>query len=142
MLEYFSNNTTLTLGAANQETVIPFLTRKLQKGNSVVMSGSTACINCCGIYNIDVGASFSASTAADITFTLYADGVAQTQRTVSIATIDDFYSVNFGTYVTKKDNNTCNPCTSATNVYVTAKASVADVALTLETADIQVYKAR
>ena len=144
MLEYYSKNATVTLAAANQETVVPFNTRSLQKGKSVVMSGNSADINCCGVYNVNVGACFSAGTVADVTFRLYVDNVAQPQaeRTVSAATVDDFYTVDFSTYVTKQDNNcNCNPCTAPTNVYVTVSASVADVALTFETTDMQVYKA-
>ena len=143
MLEYFSKNITVALGAANAQSILPFNTRKIQKGSSVIMSGNNAEINECGVYNVNCGVSFSASVAGDITFILFVDGVAQpqTERTVTAA-VGDTYSVDFSTYVTKQGNNCrCNPCSAPTSVYVAVSASVADTDLTVETSDIQIYKA-
>ena len=144
MLEYFSKNVNMTLGAADTETNVPFNTRHVQKGSNVQMSGNSAEINCCGLYNANVGICFSGSAASDVTFKLYVDNVAQPQatRTVSIATADDFYTVDFSTYIQKRGNNTNCPCTSPTSVYVTVSSSVADLDLTLQTTDIQIYRAR
>lgn len=143
MIEYFSKNASITLGVANTETIVPFSTNHLSKGNCVVMSGNSAEVNQCGIYDVNVGLSFSAGTTADLTFKLYVDNVAQPQaeRVVSVSTVDDYYTVDFSTYFTKGNNNCkCNPCTSPTNVYITVSASVADVEITFVTTDIQVYK--
>lgn len=144
MLEYFSKNNTVTLGAAGAESVVPFSNRHLQKGTTAEMSGNTVDLNCCGLYDVSIGLSVSSATAADLTFVLYVDNVAQpqTQRTISAATIDDYYTVDISTYVQKQGNNTACPCTSATNVYLAVSASVADAVLTFETTDIQVYKVR
>lgn len=143
MLEYFSKNITVTLGAANAQTTLPFNTREIQKGDCVVMTGNNAEINRCGVYNVNCGVSFSPSAVGDITFILVVDGLAQpeTERTVTVAA-GDSYTVDFSTYVTKQGNNCqCNPCSAPTSVYVAVSASVADMVLSVQTADIQIYKA-
>lgn len=143
MIEYFSKNTQVSLGAANAQSIVPFNTSKIQKGNDIVMSGNSAEINSCGVYNVDCDISFGASAAADITFILVVDGVAQpqTEQTVTAA-VDNNYSTSFSTYVTKQGNNCrCNPCSAPTSVYVAVSASVADIDLTIQTSDIQIYKA-
>ena len=136
MLEFYSKNAAVNLSAANQETIVPFTTRTLQKGNCATMSGNTVDLNSCGVYSVNAGLCFQGSAASDVTFKLYVDNVAQPQaeKTVSIATIDDYYTVDLSNYVPK--NCACNP----TNVYITVSASVADLSLTFETTDIQVYR--
>lgn len=144
MLEYFSKNNTLTLGTADVESTVPFNSRHIQKGCTAVMSGDSAEINKCGVYDVRCDVCFSASTTADVTMVLYVDNVRQpqTERTVSVSTVDDFYTMNFETYVQKNDNNCgCNVCTSPTDLRVAISASVADVVLTFETTDIQIYRA-
>lgn len=143
MLEYFSKNVTINTGAIDAQSIVPFSTSKIQKGNNVVMSGNSAEINCCGVYNVNFGITFSPSAVGDITFALVVDGVTQpqTQRTVTVAA-GDSYTVDFSTYVVKQGNNCrCNPCSMPTNVYVAVSASAADVDLAVETSDIQIYKA-
>lgn len=142
MLEYFSKNTTLNLATVDAESIIPFSTQKIQKGNCVVMSGNSAEVNQCGVYNVNVGLCFNASVAGDLTFEMYVNGVQQPQaeRIVSV-TADDYFTVDLSTYVTKQDNNTCCPCTAPTSVYFTVSSSVADNDVAFTTTDIQVYKA-
>lgn len=143
MLEYFSKNTAITLGAVGVESIVPFSNQHLLKGCGTAMSGNSLQINKCGIYDIDCDLSFSADIASTLTFTLYVDGVAQPQ-TVSSETItaaDNSRSVHLSTYVTKQDNNCrCNPCTAPTNIYLTVSSSVADTVVTFDTTNIKAYK--
>lgn len=144
MLEYFSKNATVQLGAIGAESEVPFTTQKLAKGCNASISGNSVQINKCGVYNVDCDLCFEASAAADITFVLYVDGVAQpqTEMTVSVSGADVFVTTHLNTYVTKQDNNCrCNPCSAPTNVYLAVSSSVADVDVAFETTNITVYKA-
>ena len=143
MLEYFSKNATIELGGIGAESIVPFNNQRLLKGCTTIMSGNTAQINKCGVYEVEYDLCFEASAAADITFTLYVDGVAQPQsvRTVSVSGADVFVTTHLSTYVPKQDNNCrCNPCTAPTNIYLSVSASVADTEVNFVTTDIQVYK--
>ena len=143
MIEYYSKNTSIELGAIGAESIVPFSIQKLSKGCTVAMSGNSAQINKCGIYNVDCNVCFEASAAADITFVLYVDGTPQpqTETTVSVSGADVFVTADISTYVTKQDNNCkCNPCTSPTNVYLAVSSSVADTEVSFKTTDIQIYK--
>lgn len=143
MLEYFSTNNTISLGAINAESVVPFTNQKLLKGCTAVMSGNTAQLNNCGVYDVDIDLCFEASAACNLTFTLYVDGIAQPQsiRTITIGGADEFSTTHISTYVTKQDNNCrCNMCTAPTNIYLAVSASVADIDVGFTTTDIQVYK--
>ena len=144
MLEYYSKNNTLTLGAVNAESIVPFTIQRILKGCSENMSGNSAQLNKCGVYNVDCDVCFSAGAAADLTFILYVNGVAQpqTETTISVGAADDFYAARISTYVSKGDNNCrCNPCTSPTSVYLAVSSSVADTEVTFKTTDIKIYKA-
>lgn len=143
MLEYFSKNTTVALGAIGVESIVPFSNQKLLKGCNTTLSGNSVQINKCGVYNVDCDLCFEVSAASDITFVLYVDGIAQpqTEMTVTLSGANVFETVHVNTYVTKQDNNCkCNPCTAPTNVYLAVSASVADVDVAFETTNIQVYK--
>lgn len=143
MLEYFSKNTTLALGAIGAESIVPFTNQKLLKGCNTIMSGNTVQLNKCGVYNIDCDLCFEASAAADLTFVLYVNGVAQpqTEMTVSISDANVLETTHINTYVTKQDNDCrCNPCTTPTNIYLAVSSSVADVDVAFETTNIQAYK--
>ena len=143
MLEYFSTNATITLGAADTESIVPFQNQKILKGCTAAMSGNSVQLNKCGVYDIDCDLCFAVSAACDLTFTVYVDGIAQPQsvRTVTVADADTFCTTHIATYVTKQDDNCrCNLCTAPTNVYVAVSASVADIDVTLKTSDIQVFK--
>lgn len=143
MLEYFSKNATVSLGAIDAESTVPFQNQKLLKGCTTVMAGDSVQMNKCGVYDVDCDLCFEASAACDLTFTLYVNGVAQPQtvRTVTIAAADTFCTTHIDTYVSKQDDNCrCNPCTSPTNVYLAVSASVADIDVSFVSTDIQVYK--
>lgn len=143
MLEYFSTNVNVGLGAIDSESIVPFSNQKLVKGCTTVMSGNTIQINKCGVYEIDCDLCFEVGAAADLTFKVYVDGVAQPQtvRTVSLSGTGVNETTHISTYVTKQDNNCrCNPCSAPTSVYVTVSSSVADTDVEFVTTDIQAYK--
>ena len=143
MLEYFSKNTSVELGAIGAESIVPFANQKILKGCTATMSGNTVQINKCGIYDMDCDVCFETSAAGDVTFILYVDGVAQpqTETTVTVSAVNTFVTAHISTYVSKQDNNCrCNPCTTPTNIYLAVSASVADLEVAFETTDIQVFK--
>lgn len=143
MLEYYSTNANIELGAIDAESVVPFTNQRIVKGCTTTMSGNTVQISKCGVYEVDCDLCFEASAAADITFKVYVDGVAQPQtlRTVSVSGADTFCTTHISTYVSKQGNDCrCNPCTTPTNVYVAVSSSAADTEVNFVTADIQVYK--
>ena len=144
MLEYFSKNVSLTLGAIDAESIVPFSTQRILKGCCESMSGNSAQLNKCGVYNVDCDVCFETDVTSDITFRLYVDGVAQpqTETTVTVSGADVFRTAHISTYVPKQDNNCrCNPCTAPTNVYLAVSSSEADTTVAFKTTDIQVYKA-
>ena len=143
MLEYFSKNAAITLGAIGAESVVPFTNQNILKGCSSKMSGNTVQLNKGGIYNIDCDLCFEVGAATTLTFVLYVDGVAQpqTQFSVSVSGADVLETAHISTYVAKQDNNCqCNPCTAPTNVYLAISSSTAATEVTFQTTDIQVYK--
>ena len=143
MLEYFSKNANIELGAIGAESIVPFSNQRLLKGCTAAMSGNSAQINKCGVYDIECDLCFEVSAACNLTFVLYADGVAQpqTETTVTLSDADVFSTASINTYVTKQDNNCkCNPCTAPTNIYLAVSSSVADTEVSFQTTDIKVYK--
>ena len=144
MLEYFSKNANIELGAIGAESIVPFSNQRLLKGCTASMNGNSIQINKCGVYGVDCDVCFETSAACDITLTLYVDGVAQPQATFTstVAATDTFVTSHISTYVTKQDNNCrCNPCTTPTNIYLAVSSSVADTEVSFQTTDIKVYKA-
>ena len=141
MIEYYSKNQVLPL-TESQATNVPFAVRKLQKGCTIVMSGDSAQIQKCGVYYVEFDASFTASAATNLIFTLYVDGVAQPEstQTVTVSATDTYCTSHFSTYVQKRDNNcNCNPCTAPTSIYVTVTPS-ATANVTFETTKLLAYK--
>ncbi len=143
MLEYFSKNAVIQLGAVGVETTIPFTNQHLLKGCGSVMSGNTVQINKCGVYDVSCDLCVSANNISNLEIKLYVDGVVQPQTDVitSISVADNYSTVHIDTYITKQnDNCKCNPCSSPTTVYLTISSSVADTIVTIQTSDNNVYR--
>lgn len=121
MLETYSTNV-----AVEASSAIPFNNASLKKGCTSVLNGaSTIQLNKCGVYMV----SFDATAEASTTVQLYKNGVAQPQAQ-STGT-----SLGFVTLVQVTDNNTCCPCSSATNLQL-----INTTATTLTNANVVVTK--
>ena len=104
MLEAYSLNVTV---AAN--TNIPFNSTSVEKGCTATrVAPDTFALNKCGVYMVSVDVSTTTST----TIQLYKDGVAQPQAQST------GLSPSFVTLVQVPNNNSCCPCSSATNIQI------------------------
>lgn len=120
MIQAYSNDITVT---ANQ--AIPFNSVSLVKGCTATQTGvSTFALNKCGVYEVCVGVSASASD----TIQLYKNGVAVSEAT-STGTNPGFTTL----VQVDHDNNPCCACSSPVTVQVvsTSAATISDASIVI-----------
>lgn len=99
-------------------------------GRTIQLSGTNINLRESGYYQIDVGATVSATAAGDVTLSLYQDGALVAQGSETIAAANDTASISFPASV--KVN-----CSSALTLVVTSTASdpiVTNIYTTIEKA--------
>lgn len=122
MVECYSKNAT-----AGQGEAVAWNNTVLKKGCTVDVSGASIQFNKCGIYEVSV----NASSTASVTLQLYKSGVAQPQ---AAATGEQ---IAFSTLVQVPENNSCCPCASPT---VCNLVNVGSASATLDTVGLIVTK--
>lgn len=131
-LAFISNNTsqTITGGGVVNPGIAQHGFGCTCCGRTIQLSGTNINLRESGYYQIDVGATVSATAAGDVTLSLYQDGALVAQGSETIAAANDTASISFPASV--KVN-----CSSALTLVVTSTASdpiVTNIYTTIEKA--------
>lgn len=117
MLEVYSNNVIVVA-----DEPIPLNNVALYKGTSAQLLGtSTIQFNKCGVYEVTVSFSATATTAGDISLQLRKDGILQPQAisTITAADATSIHSSSFTTLVQVPSNNMPNcPCSTPSRIEI------------------------
>lgn len=117
MLEVYSNNVIVVT-----DEPIPLNNVALYKGTSAQLLGaSTIQFNKCGIYEVTVSFSATATTAGDIEITLRKNSVLSpnAKTTITAADTTSTYSSSFTTLVPiAEGNNPCCPCSIPSKIEI------------------------
>lgn len=117
MLEVYSNNVIVVA-----DEPIPLNNVALYKGTSAQLLGaSTIQFNKCGVYEVTVSFSATATTAGDISVQLRKNGILQPQAisTITAADATSIHSSSFTTLVQVSENNSpCCACSTPTRVEI------------------------